>query len=83
MNESKSSSVTSSAVTFVFDGVSGVTSGGACFHLNTVTCPNCEPKRTSSQCPTCTPRCPHGYPADPIVTRPIVTWGGTPFIFNC
>jgi hypothetical protein len=28
----------------------------------------------SSSCPYCTPRCPHGFIADPV--RPYITWGG-------
>jgi hypothetical protein len=28
----------------------------------------------SSICPFCTPRCPHGYPADVAPTQPVITW---------
>lgn len=49
--------------------------GGACYHILGVTCPNCAPIHKSSKCPTCTPRCPHGYPADQVFAPPIVTWG--------
>lgn len=34
--------------------------------------PNFEPPRRSSSCPYCTPRCPHGFIADPV--RPQITW---------
>jgi hypothetical protein len=30
------------------------------------------PQHKSSACPHCTPRCPHGYPADAALS---VTWG--------
>jgi len=46
------------------------------------------PPRKSSACPTCTPRCPHGYPADaqpfvtypPVFTYPITHSTGTPLL---
>lgn len=73
--------ITNPATAMIGDNTTGSgTYRGPCYHILGVMCPNCAPVRKSSSCPYCTPRCPHGYPADVAPFYPAPFYPATPWV---